>query len=463
MNPELEKSDLARILIVDDEEDLVNIMRMALRQMAVDITTAHDGDEAIRLLENESFDLIISDQNMPGALGTQVLEHSRKLPEPPLFILITAFGTIDLAVDAMRSGAYDFIKKPFEIEEFVGHIRNALDTLELTRENRLLRQTVESHYVFSEIIGTSKPLHDILDIARRASEKDSPVLILGESGTGKDLLARAIHLHGPRSTRSFIPINCGAIPESLMESEFFGHKRGAFTGAISDRKGCFEEVAGGTLFLDEIGEMPLDMQVKLLRVLEEGKIRRIGENHERNVSFRVISATNKPITDMVNQNSFRQDLFYRLNVLTITIPPLRDRREDIIPLAKHFLKTFAGNHNTEPARLSPATLDILQTYPFPGNVRELQNILERALLLSDSNTIEPAHLPGEVQSGTETRFDEPLTLDMKMETKKAQEAVEQRLIVKALKQAKNNHKLAAELLGISRGSLYNKLQRLQLN
>ncbi len=463
MQPEIETSAQARILIVDDEEDLVNIMRMALRQMAVDITTAHNGKEAIHLLENEPFDLIISDQNMPGALGTDVLEHSQRLPEPPLFILVTAFGTIDLAVDAMRAGAYDFIKKPFEIEEFVGHIRNALETLELTKENRLLRQTVESHYVFSEIVGTSKVLHDILDIAHRASENDSPVLILGESGTGKDLLARAIHLHGTRSTRPFIPINCGAIPESLMESEFFGHKRGAFTGAISDRKGCFEEVAGGTLFLDEIGEMPLGMQVKLLRVLEECKIRRIGENHERNVSFRVIAATNKAITEMVSQNTFRQDLFYRLNVLAITIPPLRDRREDIIPLAKHFLKTFSDKHNSESTKLSAATLDILQTYRFPGNVRELQNILERALLLSDSNTIEPVHLPVEVQSGDDAHFDEPLSMNLKLETKKAQESVEQRLIIKALNQAKNNHKLAAQMLGISRGSLYNKLEKLQIN
>ncbi|HNY25741.1 MAG TPA: sigma-54 dependent transcriptional regulator, partial [Candidatus Sumerlaeota bacterium] len=298
---------------------------------------------------------------------------------------------------------------------------------------------------------------------RRAAEKNSAVLILGESGTGKDLLARAIHFHSSRRTKPFIPINCGAIPENLIESEFFGHKKGAFTGADSNRRGCFEEVAGGTIFLDEIGEMPLDLQVKLLRVLEERKIRRIGDNIERPVDFRILAATNRSLAEMVKEGRFRQDLFYRLNVLTITIPPLRERREDIIPLAENYLKNLQKEMHSSVRTFTPEALAMLQAYDYPGNVRELINILQRAVLLCDGEVIGSQHLPEEIQGAefVEDRF-EPSSFDLKEEIRKAQEVVEQRLIRKALKQTDNNHKKAAELLGISRGSLYNKLQQYEI-
>ncbi len=452
------------VLLVDDEESVLQAMRVFLDQeLDLELTTAHDGDEAILHLQVRPFDLVVCDQNMPlgEAQGTDVLRYTQEIkPQSPLFILVTAYGTIDMAVQAMRSGAYDFIKKPFEKAEFISHIRNALGTLELAQENRALRQTVEAHYVFSGIIAVSKVLRDVLELARRAAEKNSAVLILGESGTGKDLLARAIHFQSGRRSKPFIPINCGAIPENLIESEFFGHKKGAFTGADSNRRGCFEEVAGGTIFLDEIGEMPLDLQVKLLRVLEERKIRRIGENVERPVDFRILAATNRSLADMVKEGRFRQDLFYRLNVLTITIPPLRDRREDIIPLAENFLKNLQKEMHSSVRTFTPEALAMLQAYDYPGNVRELINILQRAVLLCDGDVIGQQHLPEEIRGSefVETLF-EPSSFDLKDEIRKAQVVVEQRLIRKALKQTEGNHKKAAELLGISRGSLYNKLQQ----
>jgi len=453
------------VLLVDNEEMVLQNMQRILLESELDleVTTAHDGDEAILHLQVRPFDLVVCDQDMPEgeAQGMDVLRFTQELkPQAPLFILVTGVGTIDMAVQAMRLGAYDFVEKPFRKEKFISHIRNALGTLELAEENRALRQTVEAHYVFSGIIAVSKVLRDVLELARRAAEKNSAVLILGESGTGKDLLARAIHFHSSRRSKPFIPINCGAIPENLIESEFFGHKKGAFTGADSNRRGCFEEVAGGTIFLDEIGEMPLDLQVKLLRVLEERKIRRIGENIERPVDFRILAATNRSLADMVKEGRFRQDLFYRLNVLTITIPPLRERREDIIPLAEHCLKNLQKEMRSSVRTFSPEAWAMLQAYDYPGNVRELINILQRAVLLCDGEVIGPQHLPEEVRGAefVESRF-EPSSFDLKEEIRKAQFVVEQRLIRKALKQTEGNHKKAAELLGISRGSLYNKLEQ----
>jgi two-component system response regulator PilR (NtrC family) len=451
----------ARILVADDEDDLLTIMSVALAPLDAEITLAKDGKEAIHALTRQNFDLVIADQNMPGALGTDILRFCQESkPNPPVFILVTAFGTIDMAVQAMRTGAYDFIRKPFDVEEFANRVRKALETLNLEKENRTLRRAVESHYVFSEIIGTSRALRAVLDLASRVAEQSSPVLLLGESGTGKDLLARAIHFHGPRRKKPFIPINCGAIPENLMESEFFGHKKGSFTGAISHRRGCFEEVAGGTLFLDEIGEMSYDLQVKLLRVLEERKIRRIGENVEIPVDFRIIAAANRSLSALVDEGRFRQDLYYRLNVLTVELPPLRERREDIVLLANHFLKKAQEEMGSPVKTMTQEALDLLQTYDYPGNVRELINILQRATLLSDSEVLEPHHLPDEVRQAAvvEAVVPEPGNLDLKGATRRAQRVVEKRLLERALREANGNHKRAAQLLGISRGSLYNKIR-----
>ena len=452
----------ASILLVDDEEHLLDLMTRALRPLDVDLTRATDGVQALSLLKNRPFDLVICDQNMPGATGTEILQFATDIkPSPPLVILITAFGTIDMAVESMRSGAYDFIKKPFEVQEFVGRVSRALDTLELEKENRALRWTVESHYVFSEIICASKKFHDVLDLARRAAEKDSTVLLLGESGTGKDLLARAIHRHGMRRQKPFIAINCGAIPENLIESEFFGHMKGSFTGAVSNRRGCFEEVDGGTIFLDEIAEMPHDLQVKLLRVLEERKIRRVGENIERPVDFRILAATNQSLPDMVHEKRFRQDLYYRLNVLTIDLPPLRERREDITPLIENYLRKHKAEMGSSVKTVSPEALALLQAHDYPGNVRELINVLQRAVLMCDGETIKPRHLPPELGGAPhEDAGPRMASFDLKAETRRAQDAVERHLIAKALDETGGNHQQAARLLGISRGSLYNKLHKL---
>jgi len=452
----------ARILIADDEESLLNLMGISLEGLGAEIHLAHNGKEALALLEEHPFDLIISDQYMPYATGLDVLRVTRKLQPAPLFILVTGKGTIELAVDAMRNGAFHFIEKPFDIPQFLQRVQTALDTVQLAIGNRALRQAVESHYVFKEIIvGTSKTLHAALDLALRAAEQSSPVLLLGESGTGKDLFASAIHFHGPRHQKPFIPINCAAIPENLIESEFFGHKKGSFTGAIANRRGCFEEVAGGTLFLDEIGEMPFDMQVKLLRVLEEHKIRRVGDNTEIPVDFRIIAATNRPLAELVDKKIFRQDLYYRLNVLTILLPPLRERLEDIIPLAEHFLKKTREEGGTRVASITAPAMETLMSYHYPGNIRELINILERALLLCDADKLEPRHLPPELLARTRPERIMPGgdDLNLKRATQMAQEAIERQLIRKALEMTRGNHKRAAELLGISRGALYNKLEK----
>ncbi|MBN1865724.1 sigma-54-dependent Fis family transcriptional regulator [Candidatus Sumerlaeota bacterium] len=449
-----------RILIADDEPDLLELMQIALSPLNADITLARDGLEAIALLRRASFDLVLSDQNMPGASGIDILNFTRTLGSAaPLFILVTAFGTIDMVVEAMRAGAYHFIEKPFEMSDLTERVHKALETLELAEENRTLRQALESHYVFSEIVGTSRALRAAVDLARRASEQSSPVLLLGESGAGKDLLARAIHFHGNRHKKPFIAINCGAIPENLIESEFFGHKKGAFTGAIANRRGCFEEVAGGTLFLDEIGEMPYDLQVKLLRVLEERKIRRVGENIERPVDFRIIAATNRSLIEEVEKRRFRQDLFYRLNVLSIQLPSLKERPEDVIPLAEHFLKKAHSEMRSNVKAITPSTLELLQSYDFPGNVRELINILERAILLCDGDVIEPRHLPPEVRGQPDADIPAPAGFNLKEEVRKAQLYVERQLIQKALEATHGNHKRAAGLLGISRASLYTRIHR----
>lgn len=460
----------ARILVADDTEELLSVIQLTLAPIGAEVTLARDGKQALDLLQKESFDLVLCDYDMPYFDGMEVLRETQQVkPVPPLFILMTGKGTIELAVEAMREGAYHFIEKPLGPEELLARICGALDTILIQVENRALRQAVEAHYIFQEIIGNSKVLRDVLDIARRAAEQSSPVLILGESGSGKDLMARAIHFHSPRSKRPFIPINCGAIPESLIESEFFGHRKGAFTGAIENRKGCFEAAAGGTLFLDEIGEMPLDMQVKLLRVLEERKIRRIGENNEIAVDFRIIAATNRPLADLVTQKSFRQDLYYRLNVLVIHLPPLRERREDIIPIAQHMLEKSQDERKVKVVSISPEAAAALQIYDYPGNVRELFNILQRSLLLCDGDRLERRHLPPEIVK--DARMPNPVDallagpggaeegFNLKAAIKRAQEEVEKRMIEKALTASKGNHKMAAKLLGISRGSFYNKLGR----
>jgi DNA-binding NtrC family response regulator len=359
----------------------------------------------------------------------------------------------------MRQGAFHFIEKPFEIPLFTERVCMALDTINLAIENRNLRRALESRYVFTEIIGTSRPLLGAVDLALRASDQSSPVLLLGQSGTGKDLFARAIHFHSPRRSKPFIPINCGAIPENLIESEFFGHTKGSFTGAVANRLGCFEAVAGGTLFLDEIGEMPLDMQVRLLRVLEEHKIRRIGENREIPVDFRIIAATNRSLRDLVQRKEFRQDLYYRLNVLTIHLPSLKERPEDVVPLTETLLAKARDKGETRVRFVSPAAMELLQAYEYPGNVRELINILQRALLLCDGDRLEPQHLPPEVHGHVHDHDAPPEEdgLNLKLALHKATRQIERRLIAKALEQANGNHKKAAEILGISRGSFYNKL------
>ncbi len=454
-----QNSPRPQLLIADDDADSLETLGMAVSNFEVDVHLAEDGKIARQILDNQRIDLIVSDQHMPGFTGLELLAYTREIkPNPPLFILISGFGTIDMAIDAMRTGAHDFLKKPFEMLEFLARLEKALNLLEMQNENRALRHAVESHYVFSEIVGTSKKLRSCLDLAARATDNPSPVLILGESGTGKDLLARAIHFHGSRKTHPFVAINCGAIAENLIESELFGHKKGSFTGAISNRQGCFEEAGHGTLFLDEIGEMPLELQVKLLRVLEAKQIRRVGENREIPVHCRILAATNRPLLDQVKEGLFREDLYYRLNVIAIELPTLRDRPEDIIPLTELFLKQIAEELNRPTPSITPQSLTLLQNCKLPGNARELFNILQRAMLLSDSDIIEPDSLPqphSTLRRNTDIATES--SLDMKAETRKATYLVEQRLIAKALEETNNNHKQAAKLLGISRGSLYNKI------
>jgi two-component system response regulator AtoC len=377
------------VLIIDDEENMRHMLSTMLTRAGYTVQTAGDGRQALDLLDEQSFDFILCDVKMPTMDGMAFLNASAEKTANATIIMMSAYGTIDLAVKAMQLGAYDFISKPFKSDEVRLAIKKAEERIRLKRENIQLReqiQRIEARHQFGNLVAKSKIMQDVFVLAAKAAQYNTTVMVTGESGTGKELVARAIHYTGPRRKKALVPINCGSIPETLLESELFGYEKGAFTGADAPKTGLFEEAHGGTIFLDEIGEMPLPLQVKLLRVLQENEVRPIGASRSRSVDVRVIAATSRDLFQMVNDHTFREDLYYRLNVLPIHIPPLRDRTEDIPLLSQHFIQKFNESFGSRVKDISTGAMAELLQYRWPGNVRELENVIERAMVLSSATT-----------------------------------------------------------------------------
>ncbi len=385
---------MQKILIVDDEKSIRDLLTLMLRREGYRIVAAETADRAREMLEREAYDLVVSDINMPGTSGIDFLRRTREAGVETPVILITAFGSKETAIEAVKLGAFDYFEKPFDVSVVKSRVRHALDRVRLAEENALLRRELKGKY---RLDGRSPRMREVLDLIPRIAATGSTVLITGESGTGKEQVARAVHYNSPRREGAFVSINCGAMTDELLESELFGHVRGAFTHAVANKKGLFEAADGGTIFLDEIGETSPALQVKLLRVLQERRIRRVGATSEIEVDARVIAATNRDIEAMVAERGFREDLYYRINVIPIHLPPLRERREDIPDLAAHFLSEFCRIIGKRIEDISPDAAEALSAYDWPGNIRELQNVMERAVALEPSATIRPESLPFEVR------------------------------------------------------------------
>ena len=446
-----------RILIVDDEESFRHMLSVILVKEGYEVDTSSNGEEGLQKASASPFDQILCDIRMPRMDGLVFLREIKKTGAETTVIMMSAYGTVDTAIEAMKLGAYDYISKPFKPDEIILTLRKSEEREQLRRENQLLRQEVGKEYSFENIVSKNEKMQKMFDVIKKVSQYKSTVLISGESGTGKELVARALHYNSDRSQSPFIAVNCGAIPENLLESELFGHAKGAFTDAIRTKKGLFEEADGGTLFLDEIGELPGQLQVKLLRVLQEGEIRRIGESKPIQIDVRIVAATVKDLSKEVNEGHFREDLFYRLNVLPIHIPPLRERKEDIPLLIQHFIGKYNQTMNKNVADVDHNALDTLMNYKWYGNVRELENTIERAIVLSEKNNIELENLPIEIQNFKE-EFQLEVLSEEEYSIKKASKSLEVNLIKKALRRTKGNHTHAARLLEISHRALLYKIK-----
>jgi DNA-binding NtrC family response regulator len=386
---------MAKVILVDDELTMVQMVGDLLRKEGHEVIPFSNLESALEGLLEHSPDLVITDLYLDktGAKGLEVVRKARSLSPPPVVIVITGFGTLDTAVNAMRAGAFDYLAKPFNLDDFRFTVRRALSFGEAVSETSFLRRELKKKYHFNRIIGSSEPMQRVFKMIERVTDTDSTILILGESGTGKELVAKALHFHSRRQNAPFVPINCSALPEALLESELFGHRRGAFTGAITDKKGLFQEADGGTIFLDEVGTMPALLQSRLLRVLQEREIRRVGENTPIYVNVRVVAATNEPLESRIKEGTFREDLYYRLNVIPIPIPSLRERRDDIPLLVAHFLKLRPGGRGGRSCQISRGALTVLEAHDWPGNVRELENAIERAATLCEDGFIRVSDLP----------------------------------------------------------------------
>jgi two-component system NtrC family response regulator len=446
------------VLIVDDEKNYLVVLEALLAPEGYEIMTADNAQAALRLIEDADLDLVITDMKMPGMSGMELLEASKRTkPELPV-IMMTAYGTIEMAVEAMKKQAYDYITKPFQNEELKLTVQKALQNHRLIKENRLLTEALSDRYQYGKIIGKSKPMLEIYDLIRKVAQSKASVLITGPSGTGKELIAKAIHYDSPRKERPFISVNCGALTETLLESELFGHEKGAFTGAISMKKGRFELADGGTLFLDEVGDMPPSLQVKLLRVLQEMEFERVGGTKTIEVDVRVLSASNRKLKENVAEGGFREDLFYRLNVIHIEVPPLKERKEDIRLLVHHFIEKYRQDEGKGKIELAPETWKALYSYPWPGNVRELENVIERAVVLNSGALIEFGDLPPEFS-------EKPLELDVDRfispdaELQPTLERIEEKMIRRALAEANNVQAHAAEMLGITKSLIQHKMKK----
>lgn len=438
------------MLIVEDEETLRESIKRIFIKEGLSADAVESAEKGFELLDEEVYDVIISDIILPGMDGIEMLAKVREQLPDQIFIIMTAYASLDTAVKALRAGAYDYIMKPIIHEEIKQVVRNALKQKHLARENALLRREIKRKFDLGNIIAESHALKNVISEVQKIADTRSNVLLLGETGTGKELFARVIHNNSARRAMPFVPINCSAIPENLLETELFGHVRGAFTGAVMNKKGLLEEADGGTVFLDEIGDMSLTLQVKLLRVLEDHAIRPVGSTKSVQVDLRFITATNKDLKVAVQEGRFREDLYYRINVITIDIPPLRNRREDIGPLVSFYVEKYCREMGRQVLAVAPEALEVMMEYSWPGNVRELQNAIERAVLICDSDTIRPEHLPEGLHSKATVQED---VFDKKLSIEDYTKAFILR------HQAHYNEKQLAEMLGITRKSLWEKRKK----
>lgn len=464
MREELKVSK-GRILVVDDEQSMREFLSIFLERSGYTVELAEDGAEAIEFINNDLYDLVVTDLSMPKVGGLQVLAHVKEASPSTAVILVTAYASTESAVEAMKAGAFDYIIKPFKLDELKIVIQKALENQRLVRENALLRRELADKYGFGNLIGRSKAMREIYGLVAKVRDTRTNVLIYGESGTGKELVARSLHYSGVRKERPFVAVNCGAIPENLIESELFGHKKGAFTGAHTNKLGLFMAANGGTIFLDEIGEMPLTTQVKLLRVLQERKVKLVGSVENQDVDVRVIAATNKDLQEEIREGRFREDLYYRLNVVQLHIPALRARKDDLPLLAQHFLAKYATEYDRNIIGISDEAMRRLQQYDFPGNVRELENIIERAVALETKNQISLEGLPTQLRGPEAPEgLDDFLNIPEEgMDMDGFMGHIEQALLSRALERTAGMKKKAAKLLGITFRSFRYRLAKYDMD
>lgn len=447
-----------KILVVDDEAIQRDIVKDILEDEGYDVATSSGGPEALEHIRRSPVDVVLSDLRMPGMDGVELLQHVKAFDPEIIVVVITAYGSVESAVDAMRKGAYHYLTKPLDKEQLTLIVQRAIEAKHLSDENRSLRQELRERYAFHNIIGQSRKMQDLFRMIEKIAPSESTVVIYGESGTGKELVARALHSHSTRSDQRFLAVNCAAIPDTLLESEMFGYEKGAFTGAQNQKKGLFEEADQGTLFLDEIGDLNMVLQAKLLRVLQEGEFQRVGGTQTIAVDVRVIAATNKDLEEEVREGRFRQDLYYRLNVVPVFLPPLRERREDIPHLVEHFLQKYQEKHGKTVTRVSSEVMKRLLDYPWVGNVRELESIIERSVILTDHEVIDSETLPEKLRAQSDTPSPTPFTYAIP-DSGISLDDVERNLIETALVKSGWSIKKASELLGITYKTLQYRIQK----
>ncbi len=452
-----------QLLVIDDEENMRHMLTAILSRHGYELALAGNAKEGLALLRQKTFDFVLCDIKMPVMDGMEFLRQAAQLEHEATIIMMSAYGSVDSAIEAMQLGAYDYISKPFKAEEILLVLKKAQERERLQRENADLRRQLagmEKEFSFGHMVGKSKGMQEIFTLARKVAVHPTTVLVTGESGTGKELVARGLHDASPRADKPFVAVNCGGVPENLLESEFFGYQKGAFTGADKDKKGLFAEADKGTIFLDEVGELPLSMQVKLLRVLQEQEIRPVGAARSRKIDVRVVTATARDLAKEVQAGRFREDLFYRLNVVNIHIPPLRERGGDVGHLCRFFIDKFSEQLNIEIQGVSPAAMNLLLQHSWPGNVRELENVIERAVILAEKKILLPENLPSEFGTKYQSRrlddFFEGFSI------KKGRRIMEKSLISRALEATGGNKSKAADLLEVSYPSLLNKIKEYKL-
>jgi len=439
------------ILIADDEEQIRESLSFVLKEEGYNCKTVNDGSNAVKALQEDNYDILITDIKMPGMNGVEVLEKSREISPETIVVLITAYGSVETAIQALRKGAADYLLKPLDFDEVLVRLKNLIRNKELVRVNKILRKQIDTNYNFENIIGKSPVMKKIFEIVKQVSEANTNILITGATGTGKELIARAIHNNSSRKDKPFVPVNCGAIPENLYESEFFGYKKGAFTGADTNYEGLFKSADSGTIFLDEIAELPGHMQVKLLRVLQEKEIRPLGSSSTIKIDVRILASTNKNLEEEVKNGSFREDLFYRINVVELKLPSLAERKEDIPLLVDHFINKYNSELNKNIKGVDNEVMKLLMSYDWKGNLRELENMIERAVLLCQESIITPKYLPSNIVESENELYPDNLS--------EAIDTFEQNHINEILKRTEGNKTEASKLLSVDPSTLYRKMNK----